>query len=88
MAKKNTKKNMPRERTHNVNVVEIPDMTQPHHMYVTSFKDTKKGNIEAEKLMFQISKENGYEGDDFDEFMEEFGDTFEYADTLILITHS
>lgn len=79
---------MEKEKTHVVNVVEFPDKTEPHNIHVTSFKDTKEGNMEAEKRLFSLAKENGYEGNDFDEFMEESGDLYENGDYMVLITHS
>lgn len=79
---------MEKEKTHVVNVVEFPDKTEPHNIHVVSFNDTKEGNMEAEKHLFSLAKENGYEGDDFDEFMEEAGDLYENGDYMVLITHS
>lgn len=79
---------MEKELIHVVNVVEFPDKTEPHNIYVHSFKDTKEGNKEAEKYFFSLAKENGYEGKDFDNFMEEEGDCFECGNYMVLITHS
>lgn len=75
---------MAKAKSHMVHVVEMPDTSNPSNLFVTTFTVY----VEAERLMFQLMKENGYEGDDFDEFIEEEEYVYENGDYMVLITTS
>lgn len=79
---------MASEKIHTINVVEFPDSSEPTNIYVTSFNDNEQGNIEAEKLMFALAKENGCQEKYIDEFLDEWGDVYEDGTYMVLITHS
>ena len=79
---------MAKAKSHMVHVVEMPDTSDPSNLFVTTFTDNDEGNVEAERLMFQLAKENGYEGKYIDEFLDEEGDVYENGDYMVLITHS
>lgn len=79
---------MKSEKTHTVNVVEFPDSSEPTNISVTSFNDNAQGNIEAEKLMFVLAKENGCQEKHINDFLDEWGDVYENGTYMVLITHS
>lgn len=73
-----------------VNVLEIID-AEKCNVSIRSFTDDKKGNREAEQHMFDLAKENGYEGSakNADEFIDDEGDCWSSGGGYsVLITHS
>lgn len=73
-----------------VNVLEIIDPNTAN-VSIRSFTDDEEGNREAEALMFECAKENGYIGSaqNADEFMDDEGDSWSNSGNYtVLITHS
>lgn len=69
-----------------VNVLEIIDKDN-NNIAIHSFIDDDEGNRQAELRMFECAEENGFEGT-HDEFMDNWGDTYENGSYTVLITHS
>ncbi len=72
-----------------INVIEIMDK-ENNNISITSFNDNEEGNNQAEQLMFELAKENGYIGSarNADEFFDDYLGLWESGTYSIYIIQS